>query len=167
MPGAELARWDEPTLSIKNIQGNIVPGFNKPFQALLFFKIIDPARLRLAIAELASRVTTAEQVLKFKRELREAKAAGRTPPTARWVNVAFSCAGLKILRTDALQFADGPFGDGMANGSRELGDPEDPAEPGHPQHWNVRDDTAHLMVIVAADVESDREAEIEAVRGII
>jgi Dyp-type peroxidase family len=166
----------EPLLRMANIQGNSIVGFKQDFQTLLFFRIDDAEEFRPAIPELGSGVATAAQVLasdlKFKqaqdtnRQLQQAGESTSPLPKATWMNVAFSYAGLKELRNDVDLFADGSFRRGMVERSQALGDPQDPA-PGSPRQWKVRDDTAHVMIIVAADAAQDRDAEVERVRELI
>jgi Dyp-type peroxidase family len=162
MPVRELARRDEPTLEMTNIQGNVVAGFNKDFQTLLFFRIDDADRFKPAIAKLGRSVATAEKVLDFNRRYREDNTLKAT-----WMNLAISSAGLRKLRNDVDRFADAAFGSGMVMRSRLLGDRQEPGAPGNPEKWKVRDDTAHLMVIVAADKLEDQGNGAERVRGLI
>src|ERR687887_2162623 len=68
--GADPARpdaHDEPLLELKNIQGNIVAGFNKDFQTLLFLRIDDVPSFKAWLAEFVPLVATAEEVLAFNR----------------------------------------------------------------------------------------------------
>ena len=67
----ELARRDEPTLVLENIQGNVVAGFKKPFQTLLYYSINDDdtAQFKGAIGALAVHVATARAVLDHNREV--------------------------------------------------------------------------------------------------
>jgi len=153
----------EPLLRMANIQGNVI-GFNKDFQTLLHFHIDNAAAFRPAIAELGRRVATAEEVLGFNRLFKQVRDRRGYSGTLKstWMNVAFSSAGLAMLRDDVDLFADGSFRRGMVKRSQALGDhPEDLED------WKVRDDTAHLMIIVAADAADDCSAEVEHVRELI
>ena len=149
-----------------NIQGNGIVGFNKRFQTLLHYHIDDPARFKPAVAALGSSVSTAADVLAFNRLFK------RDPSRqASWMNVAFTYAALAKLRDDVDRFADASFRHGMVRRSAALGDPEDPNDPGNPRNWKVRDskgnDTADLMVIVAADTADLRNDKVREVRELI
>jgi Dyp-type peroxidase family len=148
---------EEPVLRMEDIQGNIVAGFNKPFQRLLYFHIVDAAAFRLALAELVPLVARADHVLDSNRTIREERgkkqpAENLLPPTLRktWVNVAFSYAGLAKLRSDDVhKFADTAFRGGLVE-RLEKRDPR-----GTEREWVVRDGdheaAADVLVIVAAD----------------
>jgi hypothetical protein len=52
---SEFARRGEPILEMENIQGNVVAGFRKDFQTLLFFRI-DDAKARFGAVWFVQRV---------------------------------------------------------------------------------------------------------------
>src|SRR5258708_30639335 len=91
---------EEPDLDIENIQGNILPGFNKDFQMLLFLKINDVEKFKHWLHDMVLSITTMAQVLDFRSQLKRSA----TKPTATWVNIAFSHSALKQL--GALQDRD-------------------------------------------------------------
>lgn len=170
----EIARRDEPTLNMENIQGNVVAGFRKDFQTLLFFRIDDEgvAQFKVALAALAGSVATADQVLEHNREFAQARDSGSPLPTAKWMNLAFSSAGLRKLTNDVDQFADAAFVSGMAQRSHLLGDRQEPEASGNPAGWIVSDDSTHekaadVIVIVAADDPTEFAAEVERVRNLV
>src|SRR6266568_598854 len=89
---------DEPVLEIDRIQGNVLPGFNKPLQVFLFLEILNPAQFRPWLGSLVPLITAAEEVLMFRQALRLRRRHGRTPaPKATWANIAFSHPGLRHL----------------------------------------------------------------------
>src|ERR671933_1372842 len=51
----------EEVLDIHNIQGNILAGFNKDFQALLFLKIVDTARAKAWLRFITPSIATMEE----------------------------------------------------------------------------------------------------------
>jgi hypothetical protein len=57
----------EEVLDIRNIQGNILAGFNKDHQALLFLKITDPAKAKRWLQFITPTIATMEEVLSFNR----------------------------------------------------------------------------------------------------
>jgi Dyp-type peroxidase family len=158
----------EPVLAMANIQGNVVAGFNKDFQTLLYFHIDDARRFKPVIAELGKRVATAEEVLTFNRLFKQVGDRRGYPGTLKstWINVAFSFAGLKkLLRNDAVLFADRSFRSGLVGQAEALGDTTDPGK------WKVKDgdggDAADVLIIVAADTEVDVEAEVKRTKVLI
>ena len=111
---------DEPVLALANIQGNVIAGFNKDYQTLVYFRIDDARAFKPAVAELGHRVATADEVLAFnrlyKRMCDRRGYSGSVKST--WINVAFSFAGLRKLRQDAEHFADPLFRSGLSVSSR-------------------------------------------------
>jgi Dyp-type peroxidase family len=157
----------EPVLAMANIQGNVVAGFNKDFQTLLYFRIDDARRFKPAIAKLSHLVATAEEVLAFNRLFKQVRNRRGYSGTlnSTWINVAFSYAGLAKLRDDAVLFADRSFRSGLVGQAEALGDRTDPGT------WKVKDgdgyDAADVLIIVAADTEIDVEAEVNRVKELI
>ncbi len=157
----------EPILAMENIQGNVVAGFNKDFQTLLYFQIDDARQFKPVIAELGHRVATAEEVLTFNRLFKQVRNRRGYSGTlkATWINVAFSFAGLAKLRDDAALFADASFRSGWVGQAEALGDMTDPGK------WKVKDgdghDAADVLIIVAADTEVDVKAEVKRVKELI
>jgi hypothetical protein len=60
-------RHDEPILTADQIQGNILPGFSKDFQTLLFLNIDDPSAFAGWFGRMVPRIATLEFVLSFNR----------------------------------------------------------------------------------------------------
>src|SRR5918911_5125283 len=162
---------DEPLLRVKNIQGNIVAGFNKDFQTLLFLRIDDVPSFKAWLAEFARLVATAEEVIAFNRLFKRTRdRRGYSGSVkASWINIAFTHAALAKLTDDADAFADASFRSGVVAQSAALGDPTSPRAEGHPDRWLVRDgeDGAHVLIIVAADTLADLEIEVERVEQLI
>src|SRR5256885_3979090 len=162
--GASPARpdaHDEPLLHVKNIQGNIVAGFSKDFQTLLFLRIDDVRSFKAWLGDFRPLVATAEEVLAFNRLFKRTSDRRGYSGTvkASWINIAFTHAALAKLTDDADAFADASFRSGVVAQSAALGDPTQPRAEGHPHRWLVRDgeDGAHVLIIVAADTLADLE----------
>lgn len=146
-----------------DIQGNVIPGFNKDHQRFLFFAASDAGGARAWLRLLAPRLSSMREVLDFRREFRrERLESGSAKPskTATWTAFALSGSAVrKLLGAEALeQLGDQAFRQGMAARSAYLGDPADPAVPGHRDGWKVGGTDADFLVIVAADVLDDLEA---------
>lgn len=174
---AETAQVDEPILNVKNIQGNIIPGFNKDFQALLFLKIEDGKEdnFRRWLEALVPYITTMEQVLSFRSLLKEEKQAGKSPkdpPEIKitWRNIAFSHSALeKLGAIQGVDFRDKAFTQGLTpeRSSKELGDPTGKDDEGNPQNWVVGGPgkEADVILIVASDDRNDLLREVECIEN--
>jgi Dyp-type peroxidase family len=168
----------EPLLASGEIQGNVVPGFMKPYQTLLALDIHDVRRAKEWITALASRTTTLAESMRSRHHVRAAQRR-RTTTKARalrgftpnspdevtrtiglddvWLNVAVSYRALVKLvpsrrRADLDAFSDNAFRLGMAARSASLGDPTDPRAEGHPVNWVVGGAAEpDVLLIIAAD----------------
>src|SRR5258708_7661297 len=162
----------EPVLNVAEIQGNILAGFNKDFQSFLFLRIrpqpadVTSARHWLKNT-LAPQLSNTDQVLAFNRAFRAARSSGGALPTATWVNVGFSAAGIGKLRPPAevAQFGDEAFTRGLTQRSEFLGDPTDPAAIGNRRNWVVGgtpEKAVDIVVIVASDQAAARQTTVDA-----
>jgi Dyp-type peroxidase family len=141
-----------------DIQGNIIPGFNKPHQHFLFFEIDDPKRAKAFLKWLVPYLSSMEEVMHFRRLYRSKRLAvgrDRIGLCATWANIAFSHRGTAKLvsKDEANAFGDAGFRIGMAQRSTYLGDPGDPDARGHRSRWKVGNERkgADIVVILAAD----------------
>ena len=159
----------EPILDADHIQGNILAGFNKNFQVLLFLQIDDVGFFRAWLYPQVPFIASLKEVLAFNRLFKEIRFRRRRDTAAvksTWVNIAFSHAGLKKLATaipDLLKtdFKDQAFKNGLAKQSEGLGDPTNPAAEGHPNNWVIggTKNEADVVLIVASDDPHDLESE--------
>jgi Dyp-type peroxidase family len=142
----------EPVLAVQNVQGNILAGFNKDHQTLLFLKIQNVADFRRWLGELIPFVATTSEVLTFNwlfKEIRRRRNAEARTVQATWINIALSFSALKSLSGDgttlqemahefpdykewtepaflaADSFQDQAFKEGLQARSIDLGDPRD------------------------------------------
>ncbi len=171
VPGAE----PEPVYGPKaraNIQGNIIPGFNKDHQHFLFFRLGNLKRAKQWLRWIAPLISSMEEVLAFVRAHRalRARLGVREPPMcATWVNIAFSHNAIAKLvnKADAEAFGDESFRQGLAERSTYLGDPTRTAHPGHRSRWVVGGPRreADILVIVAADDPEDLVTVVNAIRA--
>jgi len=161
---------DEPVLNIRNVQGNILGGFNKDFQTLLFLKITHADQFRVWLKELTPFVATSAEVLAFNRlfkEIRTRRGDSRTVQST-WMNLALSATGLrKLAPGEAGKFTDQAFQEGVARRSAMLGDPTE--GEGSPDTWVVGsgDNEADVVLIFAADDLDDLRAEVERIEDSI
>lgn len=141
-----------------DIQGNVIPGFNKPHQQFLFFALGDSRQAKGFLKWLVPYLSSMEEVIQFRRLYRAKRLSvgkDRVALCSTWVNIAFSHRGTAKLvsQGEADAFGDVGFRTGMAARSTYLGDPGDPAARGHQSKWKVGSEKkdADLVVIIAAD----------------
>src|SRR5688572_12900711 len=146
----------EPELDVDDIQGNALVGFNKDFQAFLFFRITDVAMARRWLRDLTPRVATAADTLAFRRLFRAMRARAGSEPqgmVATWINIAFANTGIRQLTSEAdlAAFTDLAFQVGMADRAGDLGDPVDAQT--NPTGWKVGAGEKYpdVLLIVASD----------------
>jgi Dyp-type peroxidase family len=156
---------DQVPLKLDEIQGNILAGFNKDHQRFLFLQIDDAAKTKGWLRSLISNgdVATTTQVKKFNDLFRAARKAqggesGSNMPTATWLNIAFNYYGLEKLGADLDGFPD-DFKQGMAARSAIIGD-VGRSDPDAWDPWLRNRDFLHIIVLIAADVPADLDAEL-------
>lgn len=165
-PNVVESKFPEPQLAVDQIQGNILPGFLKDYEALLFLKIEQAATCKAWLQDLTSLIATAEEVLTFNRLFKSLRIRrGRDPKTikATWVNIAFSYQALATLTANTQldikqkDFIDQSFKNGLAQQSHWLGDPTDPSAEGSPNNWVVGgpQNEADIILIVQSDDHDD------------
>ena len=171
-----MAEPIEPVLETSDIQGNIIPGFNKSHQCFLGYRILDPAGAKAWIRAVVPQVTSADEVVQF-RALRARMMArrGSEPPPAElavvWLNVAFSAPGLRqLVHPDTVdEFEDTPFKNGLHAGATTIGDPDDQQDlEGSPKHWKVGgtpESTPDIFFIIAGDRAPDVQAKAGALKA--
>src|SRR6202011_3414269 len=118
----------EPLLEASEIQGNIIPGFNKDYQHFVFGRITDLVGFRRWITKIIPDIATLEEVTAFNRLFAALRTRRGREGTVRatWVNIAFSYPGLqKILPASELIF-DAAFKEGMYARVSNFGDVDDP-----------------------------------------
>jgi Dyp-type peroxidase family len=167
---ATTAAPDEPILDICDIQGNVVPGFNKPHQYVLCFALGEVKQGKQFLREILPHVSTLEEVLAFRRLYRaRKKRLGRKPKeelNATWLNVAFSYPGILKLAPGDAAFESDPFKIGLPDRSPLLGDPTSADSEGSPHNWVVGapDAVPDIFLILAGDRQEDLQRKVEFVR---
>ncbi len=163
---------NEPVLAIDQIQGNILAGFNKDFQTLIFLHIDNAKDFKHWLASQIDFIATAAEVLAFNRLFKEIRTRRKRETNAvksTWLNIAFSFEGLKALvgALKVSKFKDRAFKAGLAARSEKLGDPRDTdGLEGRPKNWVVggpNNRPAHVVFIVASDDRVDMLAEVERI----
>lgn len=141
-----------------DIQGNVLPGFNKDHQHFLFLRICDVKGAKHFLTALLPRISTMGEVLAFRRLYRSKRfLLGRhhTSLCSTWVNIAFSRRAIAQLSTpaDADAFGDRSFQLGLAARSSYLGDPTASTHAGAPPSWKIGGPKhdADIVVILASD----------------
>ena len=159
----ETAVSNEPVLRIDNIQGNILSGFNKDFQTLIFLEIDNPNAFKQWLKTQIQFIATASEVIAFNRLFKFTRKRRHQEGTvkATWVNLAFSFEGLTKLTKDAECFSDPSFKAGLAASAKNLNDPVD--ANGKPIGWLVGgpdNGKVDVVFIVASDERADMLSEV-------
>jgi Dyp-type peroxidase family len=149
------AEPQDPKLDLANIQGNVLAGFNKDHQRLLFFRVGDGDQARRWLSTLVGETATSEEVVAFNdlfRRSRSRRGGEATTPEATWLNVALTHPGLAALGVGAGELALFPeaFRQGMAARADMLGDVGDSS----PANWVgpfASADGIHGLLLLAAD----------------
>jgi Dyp-type peroxidase family len=147
-------------LDLNNIQGNIVPGFNKDHQAFVLVRFSGADAGRKWLAALQPEIASAQEVAGFRTAFKSMKE--RRPPdsahrdggalralSAIWTNVALSFVGLGVL-TGPRQGGSYP----QSFRSNRVPGADPTAVPGE----------VHAMLIVAVDQPLDMADELERQR---
>ena len=157
------SKRDEPVLNVRNIQGNVLVGFNTGFQTFLFLAINRAAAARRWLRMTSEAIASVETLLSH-RGASDRRNSGALPV---WTNIAFSFSGLTKLTDDAGGFTDVAFREGLHHRSWLLGDPTGRKDDGFCRNWvtggprNMPD----IFLIVASDGRDElktRVAQIEA-----
>ena len=148
----------EPRLEMNEIQGNIFPGFNKPTTYFTAFRIDDVPGAKQWLAEIVGFISTAEEVLAFRRlySARRKRLGGAKPPDLvdTNTNIAFSYGALlKLAGSSTGAFADEAFRLGLPARAAALGDSTDPSTWVVGAPGNIPD---VLMITGGDDVDSLR-----------
>jgi Dyp-type peroxidase family len=145
----------EPALEVGQIQGNILAGFNKDNQTLIFVDIKDQKKFKTWLGAIVPFIASTEEVLQFNRLFKMVRARRKVESRAvlsTWLNVAFSFRGLKkLVKKEADEFKDEAFRAGLAARSHLLSDP--PAGEGSPANWLIggKNNEADLVFIIGSD----------------
>jgi Dyp-type peroxidase family len=151
----------EPVLPMSDVQGIAVPGFFKPYQALIGIACPEGSaaivNFKSFLAAIANDISDAEHTLNDRRRFRELKMGGESKPadnaTTLLSAVAFTFVGLQKLTPGAAAVPDEAFRQGLAARSHFLGDPTSPDAEGHPDNWKVGGpvNQIDMLLVVAGD----------------
>jgi Dyp-type peroxidase family len=154
------------TVDRHDVQGNLV-GFNKDHQVFLFLQFPNPESGRAFLASIRLHVATADEVYTFNdlyKRIHDRRTAAHDVLQSNWINIALSFAGLQVLGLQDLEGFDPVFKGGMRAAAERIGDVDDSA----PLEWVPPfDQTAHAMVIVAADDDEGLAATLTQVHDLI
>src|SRR5258708_12123599 len=170
----DAKKFPESKLAVGQIQGNIIPGFLKDFETLLFLKIANVPACKLWLKEIIPLIATADEVLTFNRlfkTIRFRRKQDSNAVKATWVNIAFSHDALEQLARNTKgdlkkqDFTDQAFIKGLAAQSKLLGDPTNKDAEGNPANWVIGgpNNEADILLIIQSD---DREDLLDQVQQI-
>jgi Dyp-type peroxidase family len=148
----------EPLLDVRDIQGNILAGFNKDQQHLLALTFRDLPAARRWLRRIAGEISSLELVHQFNALFRNARVSRGSDPAgliATWANIAFSHPGLARLTSvsDANGIPDVPFQVGLPARASTLGD-QDPSGNADPTaRWKIggTGNVPDVLLILASD----------------
>jgi Dyp-type peroxidase family len=110
-------------VELKNIQGDIVPGFPKKAESFFFFKINNAHAFRGGLRRLIPRIATGESVSSGRSSIRQHRQHHHKDALSiAFTNIAFSAKGLKDLGLDPAASKDDGFTKGQFSDAKELGD---------------------------------------------
>jgi Dyp-type peroxidase family len=170
-----------PLVENDNIQGNVLAGFNKDHQMLLFMNLATTDAGRAWLSELRPRLATNKSVAGFNRRFSAAKReAGGDPEdlAALWTNVSFTAAGVQLLAPAAIEALNHLKPDAGLDAGVHLwlagaGDPGLAKRVGDvgtsaPDGWlfGKPEQPIHAVVCIAADRPDDLNTEIAKQRSI-
>ncbi|KAE8382373.1 hypothetical protein BDV26DRAFT_288655 [Aspergillus bertholletiae] len=162
----------KPGVNKDNVQGNIWPGLPKEYELFYFFKITHEARFRSHLKTLIPHITTANNALQARDQIRQYKAAvseGDAHPGAiqlAGVNIAFSAKGLtKLVKDENDRLKAGPFLGGMLadlQGGVAGGEGRD-----NPDDWERRfkDYDIDGIILVTGDSEKTAGAKLRHMKS--
>ena len=155
-----------------DIQGNIIPGFNKGRQQFLFFQFGEKKHAKKFLQHLLPYVSTMKEVMDFRKIYRQRRlrlGKSKIFLCATVLNVAFSRNGIAKLMKESVveEFGDPGFRIGMAGRSSFLGDPTSRGSSGHPAKWKFGgpERPVDLAVIVGSDSSEQLGGLVEVVKN--
>ena len=151
-----------PALDLSDIQGNILAGFNKDFEAFVAVQFPSATAGRAWLAALTPQIATVAEVSAFNaafKAVTKRTGSARAALAATWLNVAFTYPGLRALAVTGTDLAKFPaeFRSGMVARASALGDVGKSA----PAQWPAPlRQQSHAVVIIGADASSDLASAI-------
>lgn len=143
-------------LNVKEIQGNILGGFDKDYQSFLFLRFTHKKPARDWVGSIAAEVASVEEVASFNTlfKIINSRRGGELGVLkATWMNIAFTHKGIAFLGASEANAFPIEFKEGMK--ARAAANHDTGASA--PANWveALRDGDIHAMMIVAADSQKD------------
>lgn len=139
-----MAEQLEPKLDVDEIQGNIIPGFNKDHVLLIGLTINNVDKAKKWISNIVDNISTCNEVYNFNKTRSLIKTRTKKEPynvLSTWTNISFSYNGLMQFLGDQFieidKFLEQSFKDGLILRSPDLGDPLEEDHEGHPKQWEI------------------------------
>ncbi len=150
-------------LNLKNIQGNILAGFNKDYQSLLFVRFNNTTKGRAWLANLIPEIANCEEVGAFNqlfKALNRRRGGELGILKATWTNIAFTHSGLKALAVKAADL--NKFPDDYKQGMRARASITGDVAESTPGKWvgDFNTDKIHAVLIVASDTQFDLHEQV-------
>src|SRR5688500_17918206 len=90
----------EPVLDINEIQGNIIPGFNKDHLIIIGFTVNNISKAKQWFDFISNHISTLDEVYNFNKVFKSIKNRKRREPdeiSSTWTNLAISYDGMRKL----------------------------------------------------------------------
>ena len=165
-------------VNFTNIQGNILKGFNKPYNLFIFFRFKKENNIRSWLKIIGKQLCSTNQIINASIDFKEKRKVNQFyNPNETWLHLSFSANGIKKLRkklpcsiTNLDTFAkesnsypfDDPFEYGMKTRASLLGDHGESS----PEKWiePFKSIGIDAMIIVASDTLKDAEIAVDNLR---
>ncbi len=144
------------------IQGNILGGFNKDHQTMLFLRVVGAEKAKLALLAIVNEIATAREVRDFGqlfKAVMSRRGGEHGELKATWMNIAFTFGGLQALGFDEIDQFPEAYQQGMKARAAIIGD----VGASDPTNWLTPlgdQSRIHVVVIVAADTPQDVEKAV-------
>lgn len=169
---------EEPILETNKIQGNILPGFRMPHQAIFACKIKNDSDLKTFLIYIQPKITNMKEAIGYHNErIALAKKTQKfgtesfSLPNTKdlfWLNVAFGNQFISSINTD-VGALDLSYNIGLAARSFHLGDPKEQTSEGNKNNWIFGNEgnEADIFLIAASDSSITLEKETAKLTSVI
>ncbi|KAG8917916.1 hypothetical protein FRC01_002128, partial [Tulasnella sp. 417] len=156
----------DPSIDLKNIQGDIYPTFPKKAEQFIFFSITDPVVFRKKLGVFRKQLTSAAAVIENLQKIEDARSKGTIVPLTQY-QIGFSFTGMKTLSIGSP--GDQELMDGQKKHAEELGDEPAPGSTAANfigTHWTKDWREKKIDGVILAASESDKSCNSAVAQAI-